>query len=326
MINILLTSVGRRGHLVENLIKTLGDKGSVYVTDCSNNAPALYCGGKPIIVPRIDAPNYIDKLIEICKDNKIKVILTFIDPEIKLLAENRQRFTDEGVLPLIPSEETALLCFDKYKMFQFLKKNGINTVNSYVELDKFKEDEKQGKISFPVFIKPNTGSGSVGAQKVDTMEELELLITENKFSYIIQEYMQGVDCGADVYVDTINREAVSIFLKKKLECRIGGASKTVSFYDKKLVDFVKEIVQKFDFYGPIDMDFFCVNDKYYLSEINPRFGGGYLHAYGSQVDFFELIINNVNKISNEFIDNSALPETTMMMYDRAVVIPNIELC
>ena len=47
------------------------------------------------------------------------------------------------------------------------------------------------------------------------------------------------DCDADVYVDTISHKPVAAFSKKKIETRIGGASKTISFKDPKLFSFYR---------------------------------------------------------------------------------------
>ena len=49
------------------------------------------------------------------------------------------------------------------------------------------------------------------------------------------------------------------------------------------------------------MDFWYKDGQYYLSEVNPRFGGAYLHAYGAGVDFFKLIQNNMEGKVNESI-------------------------
>lgn len=87
------------------------------------------------------------------------------------------------------------------------------------------------------------------------MQDLENYYAENAFDYIIQEFMQG-DCDADAYIDYYSKEVVSIFSKKKIETRIGGASKTISFKDQRLFDFVQSFMHLFDFAGAIDMDFF----------------------------------------------------------------------
>lgn len=175
-----------------------------------------------------------------------------------------------------------------------------------------------GKISFPVFVKPRTGSGSVGARKINFMEELITAISEDN-SLIIQEFMDGVDLDADVYVDTENRKVVSAFSKKKLSTTIGGANKTISFKDKTLFEFIKKISDVLELYGPNDMDFFYKDGKYFLSEINPRFGGAYLHAYGAGVDFIKLIQNNAEGKANEPVFGDYEDDVVMMMYDSVVI-------
>lgn len=131
--------------------------------------------------------------------------------------------------------------------------------------------------------------------------------------------MTGGDCDADVYVDTISHKAVAAFSKRKIETRIGGASKTCSFKDPKLFNFIQEICDVFEFNGPLDMDFFIKDGEYYLSEINPRFGGAYLHAYGAGVDFIQLIVNNINGIENPVNIGNYDDNVLMMMYDDVVI-------
>ena len=73
------------------------------------------------------------------------------------------------------------------------------------------------------------------------------------------------------------------------------------------------------------MDFFYQNGQYYLSEINPRFGGAYLHAYGAGVDFVKLIRENVEGRENlENIGNYE-EDVIMMMYDSVVIKKKSEL-
>lgn len=248
-----------------------------------------------------------------------------IDPEIELLAKNRDRFEAEGIIVLAPSKETAAYCFDKYEMFRYLEKNNIRTVLTYDSLEHFKTGYKNNEISFPVFIKPRTGSGSVGIHKCTTMNELENYFSEGKFDYIIQEFMDCEDCDADVYIDCYSHKPVAAFSKNKLETKIGGASKTISFKDQKLFDFIEEICQVLEFNGPVDMDFWYKDGQYYLSEVNPRFGGAYLHAYGAGVDFFKLIQNNMEGKVNESIIGKYNDDVLMMMYDSVVIVSKDEL-
>ena len=137
--------------------------------------------------------------------------------------------------------------------------------------------------------------------------------------------MDCIDLDADVYIDTISHKAVAAFSKKKMETRIGGASKTISFIDEKLFSFISKIVKVLKFNGPVDMDFFYRDGKYYLSEINPRFGGAYLHAYGAGIDFFKLIENNLHGNANPVNLGNYDEGVVMMMYDSVVIKKENEL-
>lgn len=323
--NIMFCSCGRRVQLLKFFKESLGDGCKIIATDNSPIAPALYVADKQYLVPRIDSPEYVETILNIAKENNVKAITTLIDPEIEILSNNRELFEENGIIVLSPSKDTARHCFDKYEMFKYLSENGIRTVLTYDTIKHFKEGYDKREIDFPVFIKPRTGSGSVGIHKVYDMNELEAYFKEAAFDYIIQEFMNCDDCDADVYIDTISHRPVAAFSKRKLETKIGGASKTVSFKDEKLFNFIEEICQVLEFNGPVDMDFWYKDGKYYLSEVNPRFGGAYLHAYGAGVDFFKLIQNNIDGIKNESIMGQYNEDVLMMMYDSVVIVDKKEL-
>lgn len=313
--NILFLSVGRRVELLKNLKDSMKDNVKIVATDCSALAPALYVADKYYLISPIHSEKYLDEIINICMIENIDAAATLIDPEIEILAQNRERFDACGVRLIVPDRQTAHLCLDKLLFADYLKDKGIYTIKTWGGLESFLDDLGEGKISFPVFVKPRTGSGSVGARKIECLEKLEFAIKEDS-SLIIQEYMgDAIDLDADVYIDLISHKPVAVFSKRKLEMKIGGASKTISFYDPLLVEFIKKVAALFEFNGAVDMDFFYKNGQYFLSEINPRFGGAYIHAYASGVDFFQLIENNISGISNEENFDGYDEGIVMMMYD-----------
>ena len=319
MNNLMFCSVGRRGKLLLDVRETLGKTGKIIGTDHQSTAPALQMCDCQYVVPLIREEGYVDVILDICRKNDVKAITTLIDPEIEILAANAERFREAGVIPLCPDAESAVYCFNKYELYKYLKAKGIRTPLTFHDWDEFTGALERGEISFPVFMKPVCGSGSVGAHRVGTLEEARADWFSGEHDYIIQELMTGGDCDADVYVDALSHEAVAAFSKKKIETRIGGASKTISFKDEKLFSFIREIFSVFKFGGPLDMDFFIKDGEYYLSEINPRFGGAYLHAYGAGVDFIQLIVNNINGVVNEARFGDYDEGVLMLMYDNVVI-------
>ena len=170
--NVLFCSVGRRGELIKNFRQSMTEGSRIIATDNSRYAPAIYLADKAYLVPRIDDPSYIDTVLDICRNESIDAVTTFIDPEIELLAKNREKFSAIGVEVLAPYEKTARLCFDKFEMFKYLKENSIPTVMTWGDIESFASAFECGKVEFPVFVKPRTGSGSVGARKIESFEEL----------------------------------------------------------------------------------------------------------------------------------------------------------
>ena len=317
--NILITSAGTRNKVVQYFKHEFREIGKVIATDMNDLAPAIYEADNYYLVPRIDAPNYIDKLLVICKKEKIDCLFALIDPELSLIAKNKDRFLEIGVKPLISNYDAVELAFDKYAMFKYLNSNGYKCAKSYIDKAEFYKDLESGKISFPVFVKPYKGSASININKVSSKEEINTLFDVYD-DLLIQEFLDGQEIGADVYVDPISKKVVSIFTKEKLKMRAGETDKARSFKDEKLFDLITDLVEKIGYEYMIDMDIFKVGNDYYISEINPRFGGGYPHAYECGINFPRLIINSMNGKKNKNEIGNYEENIYMMKYNEIKII------
>ncbi len=317
--NILILSCGTRNKIVQYFKKELGNRGLVIATDCSELAPALYDADKYFVVPRMNEEGYIDVILSICKENNIKAVLSLIDPELSLLAEYKQDFLDIGTMPIISDYNVVEMCFDKYSMYEFFVQNGFKTVRSYIDKEEFYKDVEAEIINYPVFVKPVRGSASINISKVNSKEEVELLFSWFD-NLMIQEFMDGTEYGADVYIDMISNEPVAIFTKEKIKMRAGETDKSVSIKDEKLFELIKAFVKKAGFKGIIDIDIFKVNGEYYISEVNPRFGGGYPHAYECEVNIPGMIINNIEGRVNSEVVGKYNDNVYMMKFNEIKMI------
>ena len=316
--NILVLSAGTRNKVVQYFKKAVAGNGLVVATDCSDLAPAIYEADKYYIVPRMSAPGYLDVVLDICKKEKIDGVLSLIDPELSLLAEHAEEFKVLGTTVIGSSFDLCEMALNKMQMFQWLKKRGYKCAKSYMDKEAFYADLEEGKISFPVFVKPACGSASIAISKVYDKETLELLTAHDE-NLMIQEFLDGQEIGADVYIDMVSGEVVSIFTKKKLKMRAGETDKAVSFKDEKLFELIKKFVSEAGYSGQIDIDIFDVNGEYYISEVNPRFGGGYPHAYESGCDHMRLILNNLQGSANEVRIGQYEDGVYMMKYNEIMV-------
>ena len=316
--NILILSAGTRNKIVQYFKHTLAGKGNVIATDMQSIAPAIYEADKYYIVPRITEQGYIDLILDICKKERISGVLSLIDPELSLLAENRNKFEAVGVTIIGSDYACCERALDKMLMYRWLKEHGYCCAKSYDNKEDFYRDLDAGIATFPVFVKPIRGSASIAINKVDDRETVDLLFAHSD-GLMIQEYLKGQEIGADVYIDLISHEVVSIFTKKKLLMRAGETDKAVSFKDKKLFALIEQFVKESGYLGQIDIDIFDVDGEYYISEVNPRFGGGYPHAYECGVDHMKLIENNLNGVANEKNIGAYEDGIVMMKYNEVMV-------
>lgn len=317
-VNILVLSAGTRNKIIQYFRNELSGCGKIVAADMSELAPAIYEADKYYKVPRITDPSYIEIILNICKKERIKAVFSLIDPELSLLAKHEEKFSKIGVRVIGSSYELCERSLNKIEMYEWLINHNYKCAKSYTQKELFYKDLNDDVISFPVFIKPICGSASLSISKVYDKETVDYLFSHNE-NLMIQEYLNGVEIGADVYVDMLNKEVVSIFTKKKVLMRAGETDKSVSFKDERLFTLIKKFVLECGFLGQIDIDIFDVNGDYYISEVNPRFGGGYPHAHECGCNHIGLIINNICGIENTAKIGNYEEEVFMMKYSEVVV-------
>lgn len=297
-INILILSAGTRNKVIQYFKRAIGGSGKVIATDMSELAPAVYEADKFYKVPRMTEEGYIDVIFDICKKENVTGVLSLIDPELSLLAQHKTEFEALGVTVIGSSFDLCERALDKMEMYLWLKSHGYHCAKSYTDKKAFFRDVDAGLINYPVFVKPVRGSASIAIAKAQDKETVELLFAHND-NLMIQEFLNGQEIGADVYIDMISGEVVSVFTKKKLVMRAGETDKAVSFKDEKLFALIERFAEESGWSGQIDIDIFDVDGEYYISEVNPRFGGGYPHAYECGCDHMTMILKNLAGQKNE---------------------------
>ena len=117
----------------------------------------------------------------------------------------------------------------------------------------------------------------------------------------------------------ISGKCTSIFIKKKIKMRAGETDKSVSFKDERLFELIRGFVEECGFRGMIDIDIFEIGGKYYISEVNPRFGGGYPHAYACGVNMAASVIHNLEGLENKVEIGNYLENISMMKYNEIAI-------
>lgn len=274
--NIMILSVGRRVELVNcfhnainRLKKDYPDFDSkIVAADLSDKAPAGFFADIYETIPRIGAPGYLERIIELCNTYDVKLIVPTIDTELLLLAENKTMIESSTAAKVLVSDLPVIqICRDKTKTCAFLEEHGFLVPKQIT-----KEMIAGKEYSLPLFIKPLNGSSSINAFKVNTEKELDFFM-EYIDQPILQEFMEGKEYSIDAFLD-FESNLITAVARERLAVRSGEIAKGLVVKDEEVLASVKSLLAVLKPIGHITVQCMKTTDGIKYIEINPRFGGG----------------------------------------------------
>ncbi|QPC47653.1 ATP-grasp domain-containing protein [Mangrovibacillus cuniculi] len=271
MINVLITSAGRRVELIKCFKEardSLGLNGNVIAVDIDNTAPALYHADKHYLISKISDDNYISEIIDICNKEKINLIVPTIDTELYKLAEYGELIQSRtDAIVHISDKQVIEVCRDKFNTQRFFSENNFG-VPRLVDNDALVNKS----YDFPLFIKPLNGSSSMNTFKVNNENELQFFLGYVP-NPIVQEFIEGDEYTVDVFTDFYSNP-ITIAPRLRLATRGGEVAKGIVKRDKEIIREVKKLLDILKPKGHITIQCMKTKDGIKFIEINPRFGGG----------------------------------------------------
>jgi len=319
--NILFTSAGRRVALIRlfrQALDALKLPGKLVAADARGTAPARFVSNAFEEVPAVGSPGYVDRLRDICRKHRIRLVVPLIDPELQLLARHREHFLAEGITPLISSSEVTQLCFDKRLTHNFFRKAGVATP---AILDP-RAVLSEPKGNYPFFLKPACGSSSDGATRIDNPRQLEFFL-ESIPAPVLQEFVAGQEYTLDILADFEGRVRC-VVPRLRMETRTGEISKGMTVKNRALIDAGKRVVEALPgAMGCITVQCFLTpQGEIQFIEINPRFGGGFPLSAQAGADFPRWIIELMLGRNPQIALDGWTDGLLMLRYDEAVFVPH----
>jgi len=227
----------------------------------------------------------------------------------------KKEFEKNDVFLLISDASVINICNDKYRTYEFFKKNNILTPKSHLSVDEIKKTKCQ------YIVKPRDGMGSQEVYRAKNAKELEFF-SNYIDDPIIQEFIEGKEYTIDVFCDRGGRVA-SCVPRERLQIRGGEVSQAITRNHKKIISQAVEICEKLRGIGPLTLQ--CIEDfngDIYWIEINPRFGGGVPLSMEAGIDYGKMI----RECAEGKIVASQMycfkPDFVMLRYDEAVFLNN----
>lgn len=317
--NILFTSAGRRVSLIRSFrdaLGCLGLRGKLVAADLQKSAPASFVADERELVPRVAAPDYLDRIRDICKRHQIHLVVPLIDTELRLLAPCRASFRAIGVELLVSSPEVTEICRDKRKTHAFFCMLEVDTP----KLFSLEEIADEVSVGYPLLIKPADGSSSKGVTRITNARELEFF-AEYVPNAIIQEFVSGQEYTLDVLVD-FSGVVRCVVPRLRIETRAGEVSKGMTVKNQTLIAAGKRVAEALPgAVGCLTLQCFLRDDGgVTFIEINPRFGGGFPLSAEAGADFPRWIIEMVIGREPQIALDGWRDGVVMLRYDEPIFV------
>jgi carbamoyl-phosphate synthase large subunit len=288
-VNVLVTSAGRRTTLVRAFAEaTHGRGGLVIAGDVDGLAPALFLADMSLRTVSITEPGYISDLITAVTERSIRLIVPTVDTDLQLLAANRATFEAVGCRVAVSSERFVGIALDKFETTQAFRGSGISVPRSWLPVARPEE------LPDVVFVKPRQGSASIDTFTV-ARADLETVL-RMVASPVIQEVLTGPEITIDALLDLDGRP-IHYVPRRRIKTIGGESVQGVTLdHDPGLESWIEQVLDacsSFGAAGPLTLQAFLTPRGPVLSEVNPRFGGGFPLALAAGADYPAWLIDMV---------------------------------
>jgi carbamoyl-phosphate synthase large subunit len=272
-VNVLLTGAG--GNLAYFIRKALLCSGldlRIVACDHSHNAVGLYQAEVGYVVPAAEDPTYTAKVLEICRRERIHIILIGGMAEMRVLAQNRDRIREAAGAFVVTSPPDVLRRMeDKWELTRYLARAGFDFPRSILPggdtaaLEKFLDE-----TPFPYVVKDRFGAGSQNVVVARNKKQLTYQV-EAIPNPVIQEYLYPEDeeYTVGVFVCADGTPSASIVMKRQLG--LGMTMKAQVLADSDLGPYCERMLANSGCVGPCNVQLRRTARGPVAFEVNPRF-------------------------------------------------------
>ncbi|MCR5495499.1 MAG: ATP-grasp domain-containing protein [Treponema sp.] len=228
-----------------------------------------------------------------------------------------EKLKARGIKTLANPSETSLISFDKNLTHNFLKEHGFNVKKAvYVNHELFFKSKKEikenvyktailyeiSKMHYPIVVKDTTGLSSFAMDVCHSYQEAEklLLSKRNNSDRLVEEYIQGLHFGTEIYGSQGSYRIMPPFLlslnkygitSPKQSIKIGPVSSS-AFKIEELNKELERLANLMNFSGIAQTDLVFDGKNWFIVDINPRLSGiSGTYSVSSGKSIFELVLD-----------------------------------
>ncbi|MFL5965081.1 MAG: ATP-grasp domain-containing protein [Gaiellaceae bacterium] len=263
MTAVLFTCAGQR----VDIVGAFRDAGATTVAaDVNPLAPALYHADAYALVPRVDDDGYVAALRGIVDEHDVRLVVPLTDLDQSTLATRRDEL---GALLLLPDVDVVEQLSDKYRAHELFEERGVPSPPTWLPT------HVPDDVPFPVLVKARVGFGSRHIYRAEHRDQLAFFLDYTPVESLVQVQLQGEEFSIDVFCDLEGR-CLNAIPRTMIESKGGESIKGMTIRDERLIELARDTSEKLRLVGPANIQCFREpNGAHYVTDINPRFGGGF---------------------------------------------------
>jgi carbamoylphosphate synthase large subunit len=157
------------------------------------------------LFPLANDLTYRARMIELCAEAHIDLLIPGSDPELIPIAEMASELAAQGTVSIVGSAASIRLCRDKLALSEHMIERGIPFVQTW-SLDDARAQAPH--LPYPLIVKERSGSGSVGAQVLSAPQDWDRVHCEG--AWIAQPYLLSASWydgqrGLQPYLERLQR-------------------------------------------------------------------------------------------------------------------------
>ncbi len=215
-------------------------------------------------------------IVELVKNSHFDMVFAPFDFSARILSHNKEELSKYAII-YANERDVFDKANNKEEVMRVCMENGIPCPQTFFGIEKVEDID--GKVLFPVIIKPHSMYGARGFHIFHNAEEMKAYIKENNIrltDYVIQEYIPSGSrvMGGNVMVDRKGEVKSSyLYICEHLFPEDGGTSTLNGILERPDIDEeCKRLVKLMGLQGEIGVDLMldCRDNVGKVIEINPR--------------------------------------------------------
>jgi carbamoyl-phosphate synthase large subunit len=280
---VLFTCAGQRVDIVSAFARA---GATTLATDINPLAPALYHADSYALVRRVDDPDYVASLRDLVRAHDVRLVVPLTDLDQVTLARHRDEL--EPALVLLPPVDVVEAMSDKYLAHVAFEERGIASPRTWLP------EAVPAELDLPVLVKARQGFGSRHIYRAETRAQLDFHLGHTPVPSIVQACCRGEEFSVDVLCDFEGR-CLNAIPRTMIESKGGESIKGMTVKDPELIDAARVVAEALPIWGPANIQLFREpSGRLEVTDVNPRFGGGFPLPLAAGSRYPELAIALVN--------------------------------